>query len=55
MHDYFVMESQTKSAFFRLKKLLYRVTTLKIMAKEANNNDYYDTYYKLYKVTNTKQ
>jgi hypothetical protein len=42
---------------YRFEKQEFIITgdTLKFIPKDAKDNDYFDAYYKLYKVTNTKK
>ena len=40
---------------FEMQEFILSSETLKFIPKEALDIDYFDTYYKLYKVTNTKQ
>ncbi len=44
-----------KTYRFHNQEFIITVDTLKFLPKEVKDNDYFDAYYKLYKVTNTKQ
>lgn len=66
-YDHYYLTSKSKTRWtgrngksdkifrFETQEFIMMRDTIKFIPKDAKDNDYFDAYYKLYKVTNTKQ
>jgi hypothetical protein len=66
-YDHYYLTSKSKTRWtgrngksdkifrFETQEFIMMSDTIKFIPKDAKDNDYFDAYYKLYKVTNTKQ
>jgi|694.fasta_scaffold148540_2 hypothetical protein len=67
IYDHYYLTSKSKTRWtgrngksdkifrFETQEFIMMSDTIKFIPKDAKDNDYFDAYYKLYKVTNTKQ